>query len=284
MTGRDRSAAGGTGPGSRLLEAVVAEVGRARRIVVFSGAGISTDAGIPDYRGSGGQHERYQPVMFDDFVSSIASRVAYWTHKAGVWPAIRDAQPAAGHHMVAQLARSGRLQGVITQNIDGLHERSGIAPEFIVNLHGSNLAVVCLDCEARRPAGEVLDPLADLQRPLTPEDVPRCSACGGLLKPATVMFGQALPAGELARAEALLAGCDLLIAIGSTLTVQPAASIPLVARANGARLMIVTRGETPLDSQADLRYDGDISSVAVAVSDALARPNGPSSGHPESPS
>ena len=252
------------------LSDIVAAVLGARRIVVFSGAGISTDAGIPDYRGGGGQYERYQPVMFDDFMTSRSSRLAYWTHKAGVWPAIRDAQPAAGHRMVTQLAGTGRLQGVITQNIDGLHEKSGTAPEFIVNLHGSNLAVVCVACSARRPAGEVLDPLAELQRPLKAEDVPLCPACGGLLKPATVMFGQALPAGELARAEALLAGCDLLIAIGSTLTVQPAASIPLLARANGARLMIVTRGETPLDSQADLRYDGDISSVAVAVSDALS--------------
>ncbi|HKK48665.1 MAG TPA: Sir2 family NAD-dependent protein deacetylase, partial [Alkalispirochaeta sp.] len=193
-----------------------------------------------------------------------------------------------------------RLQGVITQNIDGLHEKSGVSPEFIVNLHGTNLEIECTGCGRRWDAREYLDPLAkkvgaeapeaphnpgpgggagpggrtgaydDRATPtLTAADIPVCPDCGELVKPATVMFGQSLSGGELARAEAMLSGCDLLLAMGSTLTVQPAASIPLVARNNGAKLVIVTRGETPLDDIADYRVDSALGEFAVAAATAL---------------
>ncbi len=240
----------------------------ARGVVVFSGAGISTDSGIPDYRGTGGQYERYQPVYFQEFLASEEKRVEYWTHKASVWPAMRDATPGPGHRLVRSLFERNRLHGVITQNIDGLHEKSGIPSDLIVNLHGSNLEVECVGCRRRMDAKGVLDPLAALSRDtkgvprVRRNDIPRCDECGGLLKPATVMFGQSLRAEELERAQRMLTECDLLLAIGSTLTVQPAASIPVVARNNGALLAIVTRGETPLDDLADFRIDGAIADFA----------------------
>ena len=282
------------------MTAAITALAEARRVVVFTGAGVSTDSGIPDYRGTGGQYERYQPVYYEEFVSSEAKRIEYWTHKASVWPAMRDASPGAAHTLVHTLADRGRLQGVITQNIDGLHEKSGISPEFIVNLHGTNLEIECTGCGRRWDAREYLDPLAkkvgaeapeaphnpgpgggagpggrtgaydDRATPtLTAADIPVCPDCGELVKPATVMFGQSLSGGELARAEAMLSGCDLLLAMGSTLTVQPAASIPLVARNNGAKLVIVTRGETPLDDIADYRVDSALGEFAVAAATAL---------------
>lgn len=255
------------------IRQVIEEIGSARHIVAFTGAGVSTDCGIPDYRGSGGQYSRYQPVYFDSFLASEQSRIEYWTHKAGVWPAMRDAQPGPTHRMIRALELRGTLAGVITQNIDGLHEKSGIAPELIVNLHGSNLEVECLSCGNRQPAHAVLDPLAE--RIVSGERIdgsmiPVCERCGGLLKPATIMFGQSLSGGELARAEAMLSGCDLLLALGSTLTVQPAASIPVVARARGARLVIVTRGETPLDDQADVKLDEPLAPVSETIRAALS--------------
>lgn len=240
----------------------------ARRIVVFSGAGISTDSGIPDYRGTGGQYERYRPVYFQEFLANEEKRVEYWTHKAAVWPAMRDAEPGPAHRLVRALFDSDRLHGVITQNIDGLHERSGIPSDRIVNLHGSNLEVECLGCRRRTDARSTLDPLAALpcdaqgHPAVGRDDIPHCSECGGLLKPATVMFGQNLRVEDLERAQAMLVDCDVLLAIGSTLTVQPAASIPVVARNNGAHLAIVTRGETPLDDLADFRIDGAIADFA----------------------
>lgn len=257
---------------SRPVDSLVAAVADARRVVAFTGAGVSTDSGIPDYRGSGGQYSRYQPVYFDDFIAHPASRVEYWTHKATVWPAMRDARPGPTHEMIRAIEERGTLAGVITQNIDGLHEKSGIAPGLIVNLHGSNLSVECLGCGVTVPAGAVLDSLSERVAAgdqLSEADIPLCAQCGGLLKPATIMFGQSLRGSELARAEAMLTGCDLLLALGSTLTVQPAASIPLIARSNGARLAIVTRGQTPLDDEADIRIDGDLAPVAVGVRDAL---------------
>lgn len=253
-----------TTPIARLVSAV----GEARRIAVFTGAGISTDSGIPDYRGTGGQHERYRPVYFDEFVASETRRIDYWTHKAQVWPSMRDAHPGPTHRMIRQLDLLGRLHGVITQNIDGLHERSGVDPSRIVNLHGSNLQTECVACGRRRPAAEVLDPLADTAaagRSITPAMIPACETCGGLIKPATVMFGQTLRRVDLEAAREIAAGCDLMLALGSTLLVHPAAGFPALARAQGATLAIVTRGETPYDEIADIRIDGELRPVSEAV-------------------
>lgn len=278
-----------------LIEAVLS----ASRIVIFTGAGISTDSGIPDYRGTGGQYSAYQPVYFQEFLAEERKRREYWQHKASVWPAMRNSRPTAGHHLAVRLHEAGRLTGVITQNVDGLHEKSGLPAEVIVNLHGSNLEVECIDCDRRVPAGEVLDQLVETLRGGMEEnaaaveaiaeaektahaanmalrmpeatEIPLCPVCGGFLKPATIMFGQNLRGSDLARAEKMLIGCDLLLAMGSTLMVQPAASIPVLAQQNGARLAIVTKGETPLDSRTDFRIDGAITPAAEAIMSALEK-------------
>lgn len=256
-------------------------VATAKRIVMFTGAGVSTDCGIPDYRGSGGQYSRYQTVYFDEFIARESKRREYWAHKVSVWPALRDALPGPAHELAASLADRGTLRGVITQNIDGLHEKAGLPVEQVVNLHGSNLEVECVDCGRRRPAAEILDPMAAAENGggvrgrtgsganliVSPDEVepPRCPDCGGLLKPATIMFGQSLRSRDLSRAEEMAVECDLMLAMGSTLTVQPAASLPIFARHAGAMLAIVTRGPTPLDGQADYRINGDIAPFCHAA-------------------
>ena len=258
---------------------LIARFREASQIVVCTGAGVSTGAGIPDYRGPIGQYSRFQPVYFDEFLADEAKRREYWTHKASVWPAMRDARPGPAHELCRALAETGRLNGVITQNVDGLHEKAGLNHDSIVNLHGSNLEVECVSCGRRGPAGEVLDPLsAELgrsdMRGQTEESggaaesllpIPRCTECDGLLKPATIMFGQSLRGADLTRAEAMLVDCDLFVVMGSTLTVQPAASLPALARERGAELAIVTRGPTPLDETATYRVDGDIDRFCATV-------------------
>lgn len=277
-----------------LTAAIVA----AQRIVVFTGAGISTGAGIPDYRGTGGQYSRFQPVYYDEFLGSPEKQREYWLHKASVWPAMRAARPGPAHRLCTVLAARGTLNGVITQNVDGLHEKAGISGESIVNLHGSNLEVECISCGRRIPAGEVLDPMSrrygyddgDGGGTATGDETPsgdggapgggsgaadeaftapRCTVCDGLLKPATIMFGQSLRTADLLRAEEILDGCDLFLAMGSTLTVQPAASLPAMAQHRGAELAIVTRGSTPQDASSNYRIDGDIDTFCLSVLEAL---------------
>jgi len=221
-------------------------IARSSRIVGFTGAGISTESGIPDYRSAGGIRSRYQPVYFEEFLRDPARRRLYWERTLELWPAFRDARPNKGHEFFADLHRNGKLVGLITQNVDGLHERSGLPSERIVNLHGSALEVVCLSCPARFPSEEIAAK-ADLSR-----GIPVCPACGGIVKPDTISFGQPLRPADLARADRLARSCDLMIAAGSTLQVYPAAGIPVVAKRAGARLAIVTLSETPLDETADL--------------------------------
>jgi NAD-dependent deacetylase len=229
------------------------------RIVGFTGAGLSTESGIPDYRGTGGTWQRYQPVPFDQFLSDADKRKEYWVRTLATWPAIRDARPNAGHAFFTDLARRGKLAGIITQNIDGLHEKSGIPSELIVNLHGSALSTVCLSCGERYPSEEIAA-AADLAR-----GIPACPRCAGLLKPDTVSFGQPLRAEDLRRAGRMAAGCDLMVAMGSTLIVSPAAEIPLAAKRSGARLVIVTLSETPLDGEADLVLNVRIGELMEAL-------------------
>lgn len=214
-------------------------------IVGFTGAGISTEAGISDYRSQGGIWEKFTPVYLSEFIDDHNKRVLYWQRKLALWDSIREAKPTAAHHLFVDLYRKNRLKGVITQNIDGLHEKSGLPKNKIINLHGSSLEIICLHCEALTGAEAVM-------ATLDPADPPRCELCGGLLKPNTISFGQQLIAEDLARAESLSRSCDLMIAAGSTLQVQPAASFPLLAKESGARLVIITLSDTPLDSYADL--------------------------------
>jgi len=221
---------------------------QSNRIVGFTGAGVSTESGIPDYRSQGGIWDQFKPVYLDEFLADERKRLLYWQRKKALWKGLRDARVGKAHLFFKALYDHGKLLGLITQNIDGLHEKSGLPPERIVNLHGNNLEVICLECGDTTPAHETLDDL-NLDR-----GVPLCSRCGGLLKPNTISFGQSLVPENLKRAEELSVSCDMMIAAGSTLLVQPAASFPVMAKQHGAVLAIITQSETPLDPMADFVF------------------------------
>lgn len=226
---------------------------RSSAIVGFTGAGISTEAGISDYRSQGGIWEKFEPVYLQEFIDDPIKRSLYWQRKSALWESIKNGQPTAAHRWFYDLHRQGKLRGIVTQNIDGLHEKSGLPPEKIINLHGSTLEIICLDCG-------VVGPAEPLMADLDPAEPPICDRCGGLLKPNTISFGQQLVEADLHRAERLVRGCDLMIAAGSTLQVQPAASFPLLARESGAVLAIITLSETPLDRQADFVFNEKLGS------------------------
>lgn len=215
-------------------------------IVGFTGAGVSTESGISDYRSQGGIWEKFQPVYLDEFIHDEQKRKLYWERKAVLWASLKKGKPGPAHDFFRRLHTKEKLLGLITQNIDGLHEKSGLPGEKIVNLHGTSLEIICLECKEIQPATGFMDEL-DLS-----QGCPLCEKCGGLLKPNTISFGQNLNTSDLVRAEALARDCDLMIAAGSTLVVHPAASFPLLAKQCGAKLIIITLSETPLDKEADL--------------------------------
>ena len=227
----------------------------ASRIVGFTGAGISTESGVPDFRSPDGVWARNRTVEFQEFVSSEAGRVEYWRQKTAAWPAMREAQPNAGHYAFVDLHRQGRLLALITQNIERLHQRSGLPADTVLELHGTTTEAECLTCGDRITSDEAC------RRIEAGERAPRCRACGGLLKPATISFGQSMPLDVMTRAQTAAETCDLLLAVGSSLVVEPAASIPRVAKAAGARLVIVNREPTPLDGIADVVVRGEIGAV-----------------------
>jgi len=228
----------------KAIKRVAELIEQSSRIVGFTGAGISTESGISDYRSKGGLWNRFKPVYYDEFLENEEKRGLYWQRKIEMWPSLRDARPNAGHRFLFQLYQEGKLSGVITQNIDGLHAKAGLPREKIVRIHGTNAEIVCLSCGRIVPAGELMEGL----EPDGP--APRCSECGGLLKPNTISFGQSLDPQELDRAEELSAGCDLMLCLGSTLVVHPAAGFPAMVARRGSALVIVTLSETPLDSAA----------------------------------
>jgi NAD-dependent deacetylase len=234
---------------------VRAKIAASSRICGFTGAGISTESGIPDFRSPGGVWSKYRTVYFDEFISSREARVEYWRQKVENWPHIRDAQPNAGHFAFAQLERDGHLRAMITQNIDGLHQKAGSSRDMVIELHGTTVDILCLDCGDRTPSEEAIARVAagDL--------APQCRLCGGYLKPATISFGQAMPEEEMRRASAAAADCDVFIAAGSSLGVQPAAGFPALAKSRGAALVIVNRDPTPLDDIADLVIHDEIGRV-----------------------
>lgn len=217
------------------------------KIVGFTGAGISTESGISDYRSQGGIWEKFTPVYLTEFITDPAKRSLYWERKKTLWKSVSRARPGKTHFFFTRLYQQKQLLGLITQNIDGLHEKSGLPTEEIVNLHGTTLEIICLEC------GDVT-PAEPLMERLDPADPPLCEICGGLLKPNTISFGQQLVSDDLHRAESLARQCDLMIAAGSTLQVQPAASFPMVAKEAGAKLVIITLSDTPLDHYADLIF------------------------------
>jgi NAD-dependent protein deacetylase/lipoamidase len=224
----------------RLLDA-------ARRVVVFTGAGISTESGIPDYRSPGtGLWTKTKPVQFQDFVASDAVRQASWRRRFTGERIMENAKPNKGHESVAKLVREGKVIAVITQNVDNLHHASGIPPAQIVELHGNASYAKCLTCGTRYEIADLEQQFAAAGR------VAPCGNCGGIIKGATIAFGQAMPEREMQRAQAYTDACDLFIVVGSTLVVYPAAGFPEYAKRRGAKLVIVNREPTPLDEMADL--------------------------------
>lgn len=234
-------------------------IDEAARIVVFTGAGISTESGVPDFRSPGGLWTRMAPIEFKDFLRSPELRVEAWRRKFEIDQTMIGAAPNKGHMAIAKLVDEGRVSHVITQNIDNLHQHSGVPPGKIIELHGNGTYARCLDCGARH---ELDDVKAMLE--LTGEP-PACISCGGIVKSATISFGQAMPEAEMDRARDATLGCDLFIAIGSSLQVYPAAGFPILARKNGASLVILNREATPLDEIADLVIHDEIGPVLSSV-------------------
>jgi len=245
---------------SRALASLIAA---APRISVLSGAGLSTESGIPDFRSPGGTWERYQPVDFREFLARPGARREHWRYKADTWQAFRAARPNAGHLALRRLQLAGKLRGVITQNIDGLHQDSGLEPGSVVELHGSNRSIHC--CGAVDPGAVPCDYREDAHafhaRLQDPYAWPDCPRCGHWLKPATVMFGEAMPAGPLLQANDWALQCELFLVLGSSLQVSPANLLPLRAKAGGAKLAVLNRDPTPVDDAADLVLRGSLGEI-----------------------
>jgi len=240
---------------ARLIE-------RARQAVVFTGAGISTESGIPDFRSPGGIWTKMAPIDFSDFLASEEARRETWRRRFAADDMWRGARPNRGHRAVAELVCRGTVAAVITQNIDGLHQASGVPAEQVIELHGNATYAHCLDCARRYEIGALRSAFE------RDETAPKCEACGGWVKTATISFGQAMPVEAMRRAESETLAADLFIVAGSSLVVYPAAGFPELAKRNGAALVIVNREPTGLDPIADLvlnRAIGETLGIAVGV-------------------
>jgi NAD-dependent deacetylase len=237
----------------------------ARRPVVFTGAGVSTESGIPDFRSPGGVWARFDPRVFTyhSFVGSLEGRRRYWAVGRVMYPIIRAAVPNAAHLALTELHRLGCLDCCITQNVDGLHQRAGLPPTAVIELHGNATRARCLDCGASCTREELH---ARLERGL---DVPDCAACGGTVKPYTILFGETMPREAVDEAERRAVAADLFVVLGSSLVVYPAAYIPIHAKRAGATLAIVTLQPTRADADADLVVRGSAGEVMTTVLDAV---------------
>lgn len=236
-------------------------------ILIVTGAGVSTETGIPDFRGPKGVWNTQRPVEFQDFVSSHEARITYWDQKVASAEFIDAAKPGAVHLACVELEEAGKLEAIVTQNIDGLHSIAGSSVGMVVEVHGTGREAACLDCGERSPITPHLEEFTQTREP------PECS-CGGLLKPATISFGQQLDPMTIHRAMAAADACDLVIAMGSTLSVYPAAGIPLKAAETGARYVIINQGATDHDGspRVTLRIEADVGRVfSQAVAKAVER-------------
>lgn len=230
------------------------------RAAVFTGAGISTESGIPDFRSPSGLWTRMKPILFQDFVRSRDIRREAWKRRFEGEDTIARSEPNAGHRAVARLVEQGIVTDVITQNVDGLHQRAGVPEDRLIEIHGTVRYCKCLSCSARYENDEVRQMWAD-----SGGEAPDCTLCGGIIKAATISFGQPMPELEMERASLAAMTCDLMLAIGSSLVVFPAAGIPITAKKNGAHLVILNREETELDHLADLVINAEIGPVLSAV-------------------
>ena len=233
----------------------------AKSAVAFTGAGISTESGIPDFRSPGGVWSKSTPVYFDEFVRNADARFEYWRQKAESHQDFFDAKPNVTHTALARWESAGLLRGLITQNIDGLHQVAG--SQNVLELHGTARFVSCLECGWREEAA------AWVEKFLQDQAVPDCPECGGMIKHATVSFGQSLPPDVLNEASYWSRDCDFFLAMGSSLVVEPAASLPAMAKRLGARLIIITRDATPLDSMADLVVNAGLGETMTQIELAL---------------
>ncbi|MEO7723571.1 MAG: Sir2 family NAD-dependent protein deacetylase [Chthoniobacterales bacterium] len=249
-----------------MAEADLTEYLRAaHRILIFTGAGISTGSGIPDFRGPQGVWTRRQPVYYQDFMNSEAARIEHWDYKLEAWESFRNARPNEVHRAIVKLEEAGKVAMVVTQNIDGLHSLAGTSAERLVELHGTNSLIECQSCRRRSDPEPHFDSFRAQRTP------PLCQ-CGGFLKPATISFGQSLDGHELERAHQGALEADLVVALGSTLSVYPAAAVPLLAAQRGVPYVIINRGATEHDgeSSVSLRIEGEVNEIfPAAVKSAL---------------
>jgi len=237
------------------IEMAVDLLGRADDVVAFTGAGISTESGISDFRSPGGVWDRYRVVTYQEFMADEDKRKGYWRMKSELFREMGGAKPNRAHLALAELERRAKLTCLITQNIDGLHQDAGNSTENVIELHGTNRTAYCLSCKKKWPIEEVQARLEE-----TGFD-PRCDECGGLIKPSTISFGQSMPEEDMRRAYEAALGCDLMLMVGSSLQVEPAASIPPAASRGGAKLIFINRTETPWDHIADVRFHEDAGEV-----------------------
>ncbi len=249
------------------IETVAQWIVRSQRVVVFAGAGLSTESGIPDFRSPGGVWDRYDPedFYFQNFLASEASREKYWQMSTEMYEPIKKARPNLAHLAISELERLRKLDCIITQNVDGLHHKAGNSEEKIIQLHGTAMHVSCLNCHKRYDRDEIQE------RWRGGEKAPRCNECGGPLKPATISFGQAMPESETEEAYKRSSACDLFIVIGSSLVVQPAASMPLVAKRHGAKVVIINRDPTAMDDMADMTIHGQAGPVLAGILEIVKR-------------
>jgi NAD-dependent deacetylase len=245
------------------VEALADLLRASKRVVVFTGAGISTESGIPDFRSPGGIWTKMMPINYDAFVASPEARRESWRRRFDMEETWNAVKPNAGHEAVAELARRGKVTHVITQNIDNLHQDSGVPADRVIELHGNTRYAKCLTCSTRL---EIADIRAHFEKVGEPPD---CKFCGGIIKTATISFGQAMPEKEMELAQRATLACDLMLVLGSSLVVYPAAGFPLLAKRNGARLAIVNREETEQDPFADLVLHSEIGRTLTAALAAL---------------
>lgn len=245
------------------ISAIAAQWRAARSVVVLTGAGLSTASGIPDFRSPGGRWERYQPVPLPDFMRSAQARETYWRYKGETWQLISSAQPNPAHTALATLAHADRVHLLVTQNVDGLHERSGFPAERLINIHGTDSAVECMRCRTRA-ARSVAQSLWE-----SGVAVPCCD-CGGPWKPATISFGQSLVAVDLERALRAAAACDLFVAAGTSLVVGPINQMFAIAKENDAATAIITASDTPYDAHADWKVTSPLEQALPALADLVA--------------
>jgi NAD-dependent deacetylase len=223
-----------------------------KAVVFFTGAGISTESGVPDFRSPGGVWTKYQPVLFQDFLIDEAARIQHWRLKKATYELFKTVQPNAGHYAIRRFEERGKLLGLITQNIDGLHKIAGTADAKLVELHGTDRLVTCLNCAKRYEPADIYENLGE------EFTAPTCEACGGFLKSANISFGQSMPVEAMRRAQSWSEQAEVFVVIGSSLQVQPAATFPVIAKRSGARLAIINRDPTPLDDIADFVHHGAI--------------------------